>query len=176
MTKELVNIEQLDNNTKSTTDTCINYVNSRRSIHLESMESRACQIVIESSQAALFAVCQRLHDTCSHNEILQNENTRLQEELCEIKTFEQLAAEQIAIVERNLIDKVNNYANISETVKKNYLAKMRFVMITLDELESIVDDEVKNIIQKLKLDLEMIDPEWHNYKKLMEKYEMYVFS
>lgn len=171
ITKSLVNVEQLDNNMKSTTDTCNDYINTCRSAYLESMENRACKIVIESSQAALYAVCQRLLNTCTHNEILQNENTRLLKEIDEKKSFEQLAAEQIAIVERNLIDKVNDYANISETVKTNYLAKIRFVMITLDELESMVDGEVKDIILKLKLDLEMTDPEVQNYKQLLEKYE-----
>ncbi|VVC36423.1 Hypothetical protein CINCED_3A012902 [Cinara cedri] len=173
-TKALVNIDQLDNNKKSTTDTCIDYINSCHSGYLESMENRACRIVIENSQAALYAVCQRLLDTCTHNEILQNENTRLKEEIYEKKSFEQIAAEQIAIVEHNLMDKVNDYANISETVKENYLAKIRFIMVTLDELESMVEDEVKEIIQKLKLDLEITDPESQNYKQLLEKYEKVV--
>lgn len=166
-----MDIERLDNGTKTTTDSCKDYINSCRSACPEALENRVCRMVIDNSQSALFAVCQRLRETCEQNEILRAETARLQKEIGEKKSFEQLAAEQIAIVEHNLTEKVNNYMKISETVKDNWLTKMRLIMVTLDELESMVDDEIKDIIQKLKLDIEKTDPEVLNYKQLLEKYE-----
>lgn len=171
LTKALVDIEKLNNNAKSTTDTCKDYINACRSASSEALENRVCRMVIENSHAALHAVCQRLRETCEHNEMLQNETALLKEEISEKKSFEQLAAEQIAVVEHNLTEKVNEYMKISETVKDNWLSKIRFIMATLDELESMVDGEVKEIIQKLKLDLEASDPEGPSYKQLLEKYE-----
>jgi len=171
LTNALVNIEKLNNDTKSTTDTCKDYINACRSACSEALENRVCRMVIENSHAALYAVCQRLRETCEHNEMLRNETVRLQEEIGEKKSFELLAAEQIAIVEHNLTEKVNNFVKISEIVKDNCLSKMRFIMNTLDEIESMVDDEVKEIIQKLKLDIETIDPEGQSYRQLLEKYE-----
>lgn len=128
-------------------------------------------MVIENSQAALYAVCQRLRDTCENNEMLRNETARLQAEIGEKKSFEQLAAEQIAIVEHNLTEKVNDYMKISETVRDDLVTKMRFIMVTLDELESMVDGDIKEIIIKLKLDIEKVDPEGQNYKQLLENYK-----
>lgn len=171
LTKALGDIEKLDNDTKNTTDTCKDYINVCRSACSDALENRVCRMVIETSQAALHAVCQRLRETFELNETLRNETVRLQEEIGEKKSFERLAAEQIAIVERNLTEKVNDYMKISETVKDNWLTKMRFIMATLVELEYMVDGEVKEIIQKLKLDIEMADPEGLNYKQLLEKYE-----
>lgn len=166
-----MDIERIDNGTTTTTDSCKDYINICRSACPEALENRVCRMVIDNSQAALYAVCQRLRETCKQNEILRSETTRLQEEIGEKKSFEQLAAEQIAIVEFKLTEKVNDYKKISETVKDNWLAKMKFIMVTLDELESMVDDEVKEIIQKLKLDIEKTDPEALNYKQLLQKYE-----
>jgi len=171
LTKALVDIEKLDNDTKSTTDTCKDYINVCRSACSEALENRVCRMVIENSQAALYAVCQRLRETCEENENLRNETARLQEEIGEKKHFEQLAAEQISIAECNLTKKVNDYMKICLTVKDNWLTKMRFISATLDDLESMVDGEAKVIIQKLKLDIEVTDPEGPNYKQLMEKYE-----
>lgn len=171
LTKAIVDIEKLENDTKSTTDTCKDYINTCRSACTEALENRVCRMVIENSQAALYAVVQRLRETYEHNDALQKEIEHLQEEIGEKKSFEQLAAEQIAIVESNLTEKVNNYMKIAETVKDNWLAKMRFIMVTLDELESMVDDESKDIIQKLKVDIEKTDPEGSSYKHLLEKYE-----
>jgi len=171
LTKALVDIEKLDNDTKSTTDTCKDYINVCRSACSDALENRVCRMVIENSQAALYAVCQRLRETCEYNETLRIETERLQEEIGEKKCFEQIAAEQIAIVEQNLTEKVNDYMKISESVKDNWLTKIRFIVATLDELESMVEGEVKEIIQKLKLDLDVIDPEGPNYKQLLEKYE-----
>lgn len=171
LTKALAGIDKLNNDTKSTTDTCKDYINTCRSACSDALENRVCRMVIENSHAALNAVCQRLRETCEHNEILRNKTTRLQEELGEKKSFEKLAAEQIAIVERNLTEKVNDYMKMSETVKDNWLAKMRFVMINLDELEIMVDGEPKEIIQKLKLHIDTTDPEGTNYKQLLEKYK-----
>lgn len=171
LTKALVDIEKLDNDTKSTTDTCKDYINVCRSACSDALENRVCRMVIENSQAALYAVCQRLRETCEYNETLRIETERLQEEIGEKKCFEQIAAEQIAIVEQNLTQKVNDYMKISESVKDNWLTKIRFIVATLDELESMVEGEVKEIIQKLKLDLDVIDPEGPNYKQLLEKYE-----
>lgn len=128
-------------------------------------------MVIENSQAALYAVCNRLRDTHKHNDELQNEIAQLKEEIGEKRSFQQLAADQIAIVERNLTEKVNDYMKISETVKDNWLMKMRYIMVSLDELETMVDDKVKEIIQKLKLDIENTDPEGQNYRQLLEKYK-----
>lgn len=176
LTKTLVDIAKLDNDTKSTTDTCKNYINSCRSVSSEALENRVFRMVIENSQAALHAVCKRLRETCEHNEILRNETVRLQEEIGEKKSFEQLAAEQIAIVESNLTEKVNNYMKTAETVKDSCLSKMRLIIMTLNELESLVDGEAKEIIQKLKVDLEMADPEGPNFQKLLEKYEKYVLD
>lgn len=174
LTKALGDIEKLDNDIKNTTDTCKDYINVCRSACSDALENRICRMVIETSQAALHAVCQRLRETYEHNEILRNETARLQEEIGEKKSFERLAAEQIAIVERNLTEKVNDYMKISETVKDNWLTKMRFIMATLVDLEYMVDGEVKEIVQKLKLDIEMADPEGLNYKQLLEKYEKIV--
>jgi len=128
-------------------------------------------MVIENSHAALYAVCQRLRETCEQNEILRSKAAHLEEEIGVKKSFEQLAAEQIAIVERNLTEKVNDYMKISETLKDNWLTKMRFIMITLDELECMVDDEAKKVIKKLKLDIKNTDPEGSTYRQLLEKYE-----
>lgn len=175
LNKALIGIEKLNNNTKSTTDTCKDYINTCRSASSEALENRVCRMVIENSHAALHAVCQRLYETYKHNEMLQNETARLKEEIGEKKSFEQLAAEQIAIVEHNLTEKVNEYMKISETVKNNWLSKIRFIMVTLDKLESLVDDEAKEILQNLKLDIEALDPEGPSYKQLLEKYEKYVF-
>lgn len=171
LTKTLLTIEKLNNDTKSTTDTCKDYINTCRSVCSEALENRVCRMVIENSQAALYAVCQRLRETCEHNALLQNETARLQEEIGEKKSFEQLAAEQIAIVEHNLTEKVNGFMKISETVNNNWLAKMRFIVATLGELECMVNGEVKELIQKLKLDIENTDPEGPSYKQLLEKYE-----
>lgn len=171
LTKAIVDIEKLENDTKSTTDTCKDYINTCRSACAEALENRVCRMVIENSQAALYAVVQRLRETYEHNDTLQKEIERLLEEIGEKKSFEQLAAEQIAIVESNLTEKVNDYMRIAETVKDNWLAKMRFIMVTLDELESMVDGESKEIIQKLKVDIEKTDPEGSSYKHLLEKYE-----
>lgn len=171
LTSALAGIDKLNNGTKSTTDTCKDYINSCRTACSDALENRVCRMVIENSHAALNAVCQRLRESCEHNESLRNETERLQGELGEKKSFEQLAAEQIAIVERNLTEKVNDYMKISETVNDNWLTKMRFIMITLDELETMVDGEAKEIIQKLKLDIESTDPKGSNYKQLLEKYE-----
>lgn len=171
LTNTLVAIEKVDGNTKSTTDTCKDYINICRSACSDALENRVCRVVIENSQAALYAVCQRLRDTCEHNEMLRNEIARLQVEIGEKKSFEQLATEQIAIVEHNLTEKVNDYLKISETVKDSLITKMRFIMVTLDELETMVDGEVKEIIQKLKLDIENVDPEGPNYKQLIEQYK-----
>lgn len=170
LTKALVDIEKLDDS-KSTTDTCKDYINTCRSACSEALENRVCRMVIENSQAALYAVCHRLRETCKHNEILQNETARLREEIGEKKSFEELAADQIAVVERKLTEKVNDYMKISETVKDSWLAKMRYILVALDELESMVDGEVKEIIQKLKLDIENTDSEVPNYKQFLEKYE-----
>lgn len=169
LTKALLDIEKL--NIKSTAETCYNFINSCRDAGSEAMENRVCKMVIENSQAALYAVCKRLRETCEHNEVLQNEIVHFQEEIGEKKAFEQLAAEQIAIVERNLTEKVDDYMKMAETVKDNWLNKMRFIMVSLDELESMVDGEVKEIIQKLRSDIEKSDPEVLNYKQLLEKYE-----
>lgn len=171
LTKALTDIDKLNNDSKSTTDTCKDYINSCRSACPEALQNRVCRMVIENSQAALYAVCNRLRDTHKHNDELQNEIRQLKEEIGEKKSFEQLAADQIAIVERNLTEKVNDYMKISETVKDNYLMKMRFIMVYLDELETMVDGEVKEIIQKLKLDIEKTDPEGQTYKQLLKKYE-----
>lgn len=170
LTKALVDIEKLDDS-KSTTDTCKDYINTCRSACSEALENRVCRMVIENSQAALYAVCDRLRETCKHNEILQNETVRLREEIGEKKSFEKLAADQIAIVEHKLTEKVNDYMKISESVKDNWLAKMRYILVALDELESMVDGDAREIIQKLKLDIENTDPEVPNYKQLLEKYE-----
>lgn len=175
LTKTLVDIEKINNNTKSTTDTCKDYINTCRSACPEALENRVCRMVIENSQAALHAVCQRLRETCEHNEMLRIETARLHEEIGEKKSFEQLAAEQIAIVEHNLSEKVNDYMKLAETVKDDFLHKMRFAMVTLDELESMVNGEVKEIIQKLKLDIKNLDPEGSNYQELLQKYEKYVY-
>lgn len=171
LNKVLVDIERIDNDTRTTTDSCKDYINTCRSACPEALENRVCRMVIDNSQAALYAVCQRLRETCEQNEMLRTEATRLQEEIGEKKSFEQLAAEQIAIVEHNLTEKVNDYMKITETVKDSWLTKMRFIMVTLNELESIVSDKAKEIIQKLKLDIEKTDPEALNYKQLLEKYE-----
>lgn len=171
LTKALVAIEKVDSDTKNTTDTCKDYINVCRSACSDALENRVCRMVIENSQAALYAVCQRLRDTCENNEVLRNETARLQAEIGEKKSFEQLAAEQIAIVEHSLTEKVNDYMMISETVRDNLVTKMRFIMVTLDEIESMVDDKVKEIIQKLKLDIEKVDPEGPNYKQLLENYK-----
>lgn len=171
LTKTIVNIEKLDNNTKSTTDTCKDYINTCRSACPEALENRVCRMVIENSQAALNAVVQRLHETYEHNETLQKDLAHLLEEIGEKKSFEQIAAEQIAIVENNLLEKVNHFQKIAETVNDNWLTKMRFIMVTLDELESMVDGEAKDIIQKLKLDIEKSDPKGPSYVQLLEKYE-----
>lgn len=171
LTKTLLTIEKLNSDAKSTTDTCKDYINTCRSACSEALENRVCRMVIENSQAALHAVCQRLRETCEHNEFLQTETARLQEEIGEKKSFEQLAAEQIAVVERNLTEKVNDFMKISETVNDNWLAKMRFIVATLDELDHMVDGEVKELIQKLKLDIEKTDPEGPSYKQLLDKYE-----
>lgn len=171
LTKTLVAIEKVDNDTKSTTDTCKDYINICRSACSDALENRVCRMVIENSQAALYAVCQRLRDTCETNEMLRNETVRLQAEIGEKKSFEQLAAEQIAIVEHNLTEKVNEYMKISEIVRDDFVTKMRFIMVTLDELESMVDGEVKEIIEKLKLNIEKADPEGQNYKQLLENYK-----
>lgn len=169
LTKALLDIEKL--NIKSTAETCYNFINSCRDAGSDDLENRVCKMVIENSQAALYAVCQRLRATCEHNEELQDEIKHLREEIGEKKAFELLAAEQIAIVERNLTEKVDNYMKMAETVKDDWLTKMRFIMITLDELETMVDGEVKEIIQKLKSDIEKTDSELLNYKQLLEKYE-----
>lgn len=171
LTKAIVDIEKLESDTKCTTDTCKDYINTCRSVSSEALENRVCRMVIENSQAALYAVVQRLRETYEHNDILQKEIERLQEEIGEKKSFEKLAAEQIAIVENNLTEKVNDYMKITETVKDNWLAKMRFIMVTLDELESMVDGESKEIIQKLKVDIEKNDPDAPSYKCLLDKYE-----
>lgn len=171
LTKALVDIEKLNNDAKSTTDTCKDYINTCRSACSEAMENRVCMMVIKNSHAALYAVCQRLRETCEYNEMLQKETARLQEEIGEKKSFELMAAEQIAVVEKNLTEKVNNFMKISESVKDNWLSKMRFIMVTLDEIESMVDNNVKEIVQKLKLDLETIDPEGQSYNQLLKKYE-----
>lgn len=171
LTKALVDIEKLDDDIKNTTDTCKDYINVCRSACSHALENRVCRMVIENSQAALYAVCQRLRETCEETQNLRNETARLQEEIGEKKDFEQLAAEQISVVERNLTKKVNDYMEICLKVKDNWLTKMRFIAMTLDDLESMVNGEAKEIIQKLKLDIEMSDPEGPNYKQLMEKYE-----
>lgn len=171
LTKALTDIEKLNNDSKSTTDTCKDYINSCRSACPDALQNRVCRMVIENSQAALYAVCNRLRDTHKHNDELQNEITKLKEDIGEKISFEQLAANQIAIVEHNLTKKVDDYMKIAETVKDNWLMKMRFIMVSLDELETMVDGEVKEIIQKLKLDIEKTDPEVQNYRQLLEKYE-----
>jgi hypothetical protein len=171
LTKALTDIEKLNTDSKNTTDTCKDYINSCRSACPEALNNRVCRMVIENSQAALYAVCNRLRDTHKHNDELLNEIAQLKEEIGEKKSFEQLAADQIAVVERNLTEKVNDYMKISETVKDNWLMKMRFIMVSLDELETMVDDKVKEIIQKLKLDIEETDPEGQNYRQLLEKYK-----
>lgn len=170
LTKALVDIDKLDDS-KKTTDTCKDYINTCRSACSEALENRVCRMVIENSQAALYAVCDRLRETYKHNEVLQNETARLQAEIGDKKSFEELAAEQIAKVELKLTEKVNDFMKISETVKDHWLTKMRYILVSLDELESMVDGEAKEIIQKLKLDIEHTDPESQNYKQLLEKYE-----
>ncbi|XP_050521662.1 hyaluronan mediated motility receptor-like [Daktulosphaira vitifoliae] len=167
-------IEQVDCKTESSNNKCNNYFQLCYKIHEQTTQNQVCKVVIENSQAALHAVCQRLRDTCDENEILRNESAKLREEIGDIKCFEKIAAEQIAIVEENLIDKVNNYMNIAKNVKNNWLNKIKFILTALDQLENMVGDEVKQLIQKLKIDIESekYDNKELGYTDLLKKYDI----